>query len=61
MTTQLDETGHVEIILSDCHWCGEPLDESGKDGMHERCVKEFTVEWDPIVNDGGQSIQRIEE
>jgi len=46
MTTLLDETGHVEVVLPDCCWCGEPLTGLIKDGMHAKCAEEFAVEWD---------------
>ena len=61
MTTQLDETGHVEIVLPECHWCRQPLDGCTKDGMHLKCAEEFAVNWDLVVNYGGQSIRKLEE
>jgi hypothetical protein len=61
MITTLDETGHVEIILPACHWCGQEIDGPSRDGMHLSCAEEFVVEWDLVAHYNGQSIQRIEE
>jgi len=38
---QLDETGHVEVVTPLCHWCEEPLDGAGENGMHGPCANEY--------------------
>jgi hypothetical protein len=37
---QLDENQLAEIIVPLCHWCGEPLDGAGENGMHGPCANE---------------------
>ena len=38
---QIDETGHVEILVPLCRWCEEPLDGQSKDGFHVVCFEEY--------------------
>jgi hypothetical protein len=37
---QLDENKFAEIDVPLCHWCGEPLDGAGENGMHGPCANE---------------------
>lgn len=46
MITQ-DETGHVEITVPLCHWCGEQLSGECENGLHKACAEELNANDQP--------------
>ena len=38
---QIDETGHTDILVPNCQWCGQELDGHSKDGLHDGCAEEL--------------------
>lgn len=40
----LDETQHLEIIIPECPYCGEPLSGQIVDGLHKECSARLNEE-----------------
>lgn len=43
---QVDETGHIEVVVPLCPWCEEPLNGRIDGGLHEQCAEELAMIFD---------------